>query len=85
MKNQMSIAHPADFCTVAWAAELCGVSQRTIRRATYPAGDKPPALTRVQPLTGTTESGRRHTLLYADEVRRYADARRLVGMATALP
>lgn len=83
MKNQMAISASSDFCTVAWAAELCGVSMRTITRAMEPEDGRAPALTRVQPLVGSRESGRRHTLLYVEEVRRYHDARILLGKVTA--
>lgn len=54
-------------CTLAWAAEHIGVSQRTVRRL-LEAG----TLRLVPLLVGRSESGRRNTALYADEVREYA-------------
>lgn len=69
----MRFAAPSDFCTVAWAAEKIGVSQRQVR---YLIRDG--KLFGAGPRTGKTETGRRHTMLYVDQVTEYAAAYRLV-------
>lgn len=78
MRNQTGLPISTDFCTIAYAAELCGVSVRTIDRLTKPDGDKPATLQRVTPLCGSRESSRHKSLLYLSQVREYAAARQLV-------
>lgn len=78
MKDQMTFPDGGDFCTVAWAAEHTGLSQRHIRRLLNPREGKPPVLRRVKPLTGSRENGRSHTMLITSEVREYKRARQVV-------
>lgn len=78
MTIQSGLPVSADFCTIAYAAELCGVSLRTIDRLTKPHGDKPARLDRVTPMCGRKESARHKSLLYTAQVREYAAARALV-------
>lgn len=73
MTNQTALPNAADFCTVAWAAERTKLSQRHVRLLVQRG-----KLTRVQPRTGSRETGRRHTLLMVCEVEHYAEAREVV-------
>lgn len=71
----MSLSSPDDFCTVAWAAEKIGISQRGVYRLFSEAGGP---LSVVRPRVGSRETGRRHTMLYVAQVQEYAIAHRLV-------
>jgi hypothetical protein len=73
MTSQMTIAMGSDFCSIAYAAEKCRASERTIRRLIRDG-----KLRKLEPLIGSRETGRRHTLLFTAEVKAYADARALV-------
>lgn len=77
--NQTKLPDGGDFCTVAWAAEHTGLSQRSIRRLLNPREGRPPVLTRVKPLVGSRENGRSHTMLFTSEVRAYKQARQVVN------
>lgn len=76
MKNvQLGFGSPADFCTVAWAAEKIGISMRGVTRLFASAGGP---LAVVRPRVGSRESGRAHQMLYVAQVEEYATAYRLV-------
>lgn len=68
----MTLADPTDWCTIAYAAERIGVSQRQVRRF-IAAG----SLTGYRPRVGKAESGRRHILLGAAAVDVFATAHKL--------
>lgn len=67
----VQLAFPAsgDFCTVAWAAELLGMSQRGVAKLVQDG-----RLREHMPLVGSRESKRHKRLLSADEVREYKRA-----------
>lgn len=62
-----------DYCTVAFAAELAGVSVRTVVRAI-----RDEVLVGVRPRTGSRESGRHKTMLHTAQVRDWVRARKMV-------
>lgn len=66
--------NPADFCTVAWAAEQLDLSQRHVRRLA-----KEGKLQLLKPLTGSREEGRRHNVLLTAQVREFARARKVIS------
>lgn len=67
--SQLTIANPADWCTVAYAAELLNVSQRTIGRMIRDG-----RLQACRPLVGSRESARHKVMIYVPTVREYARA-----------
>jgi excisionase family DNA binding protein len=69
--EQTMIALGEDYCTVPWAAELAGVSLRTVRRAISNG-----TLATVKPRTGSRESDRTKTLLHTVQVREWHRARK---------
>lgn len=69
---QMAAPDPTDFCTVAYAAEKIGISQRHVRRLC--TADVLPS---AKPRCGAQESGRRHLLLYVSAVDEFALAYKL--------
>lgn len=70
--EQTAIAIDADLCTVPWAAEELGLSERHVRRLLTDG-----KLRAVQPRRGSAE-GKGATLLYAEQVREYKRARQVV-------
>lgn len=73
--TQTKIPMGNDYCTVAWAAELAGVSMRTVTRA-IGAG----ALHGATPRTGRRESRRHKQMLLTEEVRAWNEARKLLAL-----
>jgi hypothetical protein len=73
MRIQTALASPSDWCTMAYAAELLGVSLRQVGR--YVADG---VLQGYRPRVGTRESTRHKMILHVDEVRRLRDAREVV-------
>lgn len=71
--EQLKLADPGDWCTVAYAAERIDVSQRTIRRMIITG-----ALRGYQVRHGSRETGRRHVILAVAEVLEFERARKLV-------
>ena len=69
--EQTAIAVGTDLCTQSWAAEHIGVSLRTVQRLVAEN-----VLQGVRPRIGSRETGRRHNLLWTDEVREYARDRK---------
>ncbi len=67
--TQLAFPSSGDFCTVAWAAELLGLSHRGVARLVQDG-----KLKEHMPLTGSRESTRHKRLLSADEVRAYRRA-----------
>lgn len=67
--TQLVFPSSKDFCTVAWAAELLGMSIRSVLRLV--ADGK---LSSFSPLVGSHESGRHKRMLSADQVREYKRA-----------
>jgi hypothetical protein len=70
---QMAMPDPADFCTVAYAAETIGCSQRYVRELIKPGGP----LNFVSPRKGSRETGRWLKMLFVTEVQEYARAYKL--------
>jgi predicted site-specific integrase-resolvase len=73
MRIQTAIASAQDWCTIAYAAELLGVSMRQITR--YLAEGK---LHGHRPRVGSRESARHKAILNVDEVLAFRDARAIV-------
>lgn len=71
---QSAIPVPADFCTLAWAAEHLDLSLRSVQRLV-----KAGKLHGFRPLVGSRESGRRHNMLMTEQVRSYRAARDLLA------
>lgn len=76
---QLAAPDPSDFCTVAYAAEKIGCSQRYVRELCKTGGP----LTSAKPRCGSRESGRSHTLLYVTAVDEFAAAYRLTRRRVA--
>jgi hypothetical protein len=72
--TQTMIPVGEDYCTVAYAAELAGVSIRTVTRA---VGDGVLASTR--PRCGSRESTRHKMMLHTHQVREWVAARKLLS------
>jgi hypothetical protein len=73
MRIQTALASPKDWCTLAYAAEVLGVSLRQVGR--YVADG---VLQGYRPRVGARESSRSHLILHVEEVIRLRDARRLI-------
>lgn len=71
--SQPKIPLVADFCTVAYAAERIGVSQRQVRRWVA-AG----VLHGQHAKHGSRETGRRHVILADAEVTQFARAYKMI-------
>jgi hypothetical protein len=71
--NQTMIPVGGDYCTVAWAAELAGVSIRTVDRAI-----RDELLSATRPRTASRESDRHKTMLHTAQVREWVAARKLI-------
>lgn len=71
--KQTYMALGTDFCTVAWAAEFLQVSIRTVGRLIRDG-----KLDTVTPLSGSRESKRHKSMLYATQVRAYREALEVV-------
>jgi hypothetical protein len=71
--EQTMIPVGGDYCTVAYAAELAGVSIRTVDRAINDG-----LLSTTRPRTGSRESERRKTLLHTPQVREWVAARKMI-------
>jgi hypothetical protein len=76
MESQLQLQDPTDWCTLAYAAEKIGCSQRTVRRATIDG-----RLIAYRPRVGSRESGRRHLILYTEQVHAFATAYKLVNVS----
>jgi excisionase family DNA binding protein len=76
--SQLAFADPADWCTIAYAADRIGVSERTVRRMIAER-----KLNGRRPRVGPRESGARHMLLYVSEVAEVAEAYKLLKPARA--
>lgn len=66
----MVLANPLDWCSVGWAAERIGCSERTVNRLVASG-----VLRRHFPRKGRKEDRDRGGMLYVADVERYADAR----------
>jgi hypothetical protein len=73
MRIQTAIASAQDWCTIAYAAEVLGVSMRTITR--YLAAG---TLHGHKPRVGSRESSRHKAILSVDEVLALRDALAIV-------
>jgi hypothetical protein len=70
MKNQIAIALPSDWCTVARAGEILGLSQRQVRRYIRDG-----VLAGGTPQVGAREQARQKTMVRVDEVMELRTAR----------
>jgi hypothetical protein len=71
--TQTMIPVGEDYCTVAYAAELAGVSIRTVVRA---VGDG--VLVATRPRCGSRESARHKLMLHTSQVRQWVAARTML-------
>lgn len=72
--TQLAFPSSKDFCTLAWAAELLGMSHRSVAKLVADG-----RLKDHTPLVGSRESKRHKRMLSADEVREYKRALQVVN------
>lgn len=68
------MANPADWCTLSWAAERCGLHERQVRRLIEEG-----VLHKFYPRKGRKETARWGAMLHVAQVERYAEARKTIG------
>jgi excisionase family DNA binding protein len=78
--QQMHLADSAEWCTVTYAAQMLGLSVRTVTRLI--ASERLPA---YLPMLGTGEDDRHKTMLRVADVRRYRSALDVIRPSDATP